>query len=150
MSIPFSFIMLTGKLLATPPSTNNLSPYVTGFKSDGKEPLALKAMGKEPFSKITGVPSSKSVAIQKNGVGSLEKSWLPSKESTNSNNKFNTFCPLETPLGKPILPLFTGKVIKVFSPYSFSKKVSELLGIISLRSFKKSVFKIISSICFAE
>ena len=72
--MPLSFIILTGKLLATPPSTNNLPLYSTGFKSDGKEALALKAIGKAPFSKITEEPSSTSVAIQKNGVGNFAKS----------------------------------------------------------------------------
>ena len=61
-------------MFAIPPSINNLSLTSTGFKSDGKEPLALKANGKEPFSKITGEPFSTSVAIQKNGIESLEKS----------------------------------------------------------------------------
>jgi hypothetical protein len=76
----------------------------------------------------------------------LVKSKSLSKDSNNSNNKFKTFCPLETPFGKLILPLETGKVITVFSPYSFSKKVSELLGKTSLNKARKSVFIIIYSI----
>ena len=100
-------------MLATPPSTINLPSISTGFKRVGKEALARKASGKDPFSKRISFPVSISVPIQKKGIGSLEKSFIASTEDSSSVKKLRTFCPFESPKGKPILPSLIGKVIAV-------------------------------------
>ena len=74
MSAPNFRISSTGKLLETPPSTNNLPSNSTGAKMEGNAELAIKALAKYPLSKTTCCPVSISVAMHKNGIGNLLKS----------------------------------------------------------------------------
>ncbi len=64
ISTPFFFITSTGKLLTTPPSTNNLPSISTGFNNEGKAALALRARGNEPLSNTSSLPVSIFVPIQ--------------------------------------------------------------------------------------
>ena len=110
---------LKGKLFAIAPSANNLPSISTGSSNVGKAPLALIASGKNPFSNTFWFPVSKSVAIQKKGIGNFEKSSIWFTCCVNSANKLNTFCHLERAVGKPTLPLMIGKESAYFSVFSF-------------------------------
>ncbi len=67
---------LIGRLLAMPPSTSSLPSISTGASAPGTDMLARIACAMLPRSSTTDWPVSMSVAIARNGMGSLRKSSM--------------------------------------------------------------------------
>ncbi len=66
-----------GRLLAMPPSTSSRPSISTGAIAPGTDMLARMACARLPWSSTTDSPVSMSVAIARNGIGSLLKSPMP-------------------------------------------------------------------------
>ena len=65
-----------GRLLAMPPSTSSLPSISTGASAPGTDMLARIACAMLPCSSTTAWPVSMSVAMARNGMGSLRKSSM--------------------------------------------------------------------------
>ena len=96
-----------GRLLAMPPSTSSRPSISTGAIAPGTDMLARIACATLPRSSTTDSPVSMSVAIARNGMGSLSKSVMPNAgvASTRKNDSIET--PAMTPLGSASPPSLT-------------------------------------------
>ena len=70
MSAPIARTTSTGKLLTSPPSTNNRPSISTGANAAGTLMLARITAESSPRSNTTASPVTKSVATARNGIGS--------------------------------------------------------------------------------
>ena len=73
-SAPISFATSTGRLFKAPPSTSIFPFHSTGANTPGIDMLARIANGNEPDENTTSLPSTRSTATQRKGIGRLEKS----------------------------------------------------------------------------
>ena len=96
-----------GRLLAMPPSTSSRPSISTGAIAPGTDMLARIACATLPRSSTTDSPVSMSVAMARNGIGSLLKSVMPKAgvASTRKNDSIET--PAMTPFGSASPPSLT-------------------------------------------
>jgi len=96
-----------GRLLAMPPSTSRRPSISTGAIAPGTAMLARIAWATLPRSSTTDSPVSMSVAIARNGIGSLPKSLMPIAGSASTRKNASIETPAITPLGSASPPSFT-------------------------------------------
>ena len=96
-----------GRLLAMPPSTSSRPSISTGAIAPGTDMLARIACATLPWSSTTDSPVSMSVAIARNGIGSLLKSVMPNAGVASSRKNDSIDTPAMTPFGSARLPSFT-------------------------------------------